>query len=227
MVTLAFFSVATVNAMERTEIKINIISEQLGLSWAGKSCKRSEETIRLLHLYVLVFYLFICSPCPFVRVGTRASVRCGWHQQDPCWESQLAAGPKLCSAQPVGQQRRQKGQEWAFYWLSVFVKLAFDFGFRAHSGWTLHYSLTWLLIFMTSCVMHTFLFLSQPLMCFAVESLYTALKNIDRADIVTSLEGQVPQPAPGSIEEGACRLGDRDSTLLSPSVINGKTTQTH
>lgn len=57
----------------------------------------------------------------------------------------------------------------------------------------------------------------------SVESLYTALKNIDRADIVTSLEA--PQPAPGSLEEGACRLSD--STLLSPSVINGKTTQTH
>uniref|UniRef100_A0A669C197 Ankyrin 1 n=1 Tax=Oreochromis niloticus TaxID=8128 RepID=A0A669C197_ORENI len=55
-----------------------------------------------------------------------------------------------------------------------------------------------------------------------MESLYIALKNIDRADIVTSLEGQAPQPAPGSSEEGACRLGDRDSTLLSPSVINGK-----
>lgn len=27
----------TVNAMERTEIKINIIAEQLGLSWAGES----------------------------------------------------------------------------------------------------------------------------------------------------------------------------------------------
>uniref|UniRef100_A0AAX7V8C2 ZU5 domain-containing protein n=1 Tax=Astatotilapia calliptera TaxID=8154 RepID=A0AAX7V8C2_ASTCA len=58
-------------------------------------------------------------------------------------------------------------------------------------------------------------------LCLSVESLYFALKNIDRADIVTSLEGQAPQPAPGSSEEGACRLGDRDSTLLSPSVING------
>uniref|UniRef100_A0A4W6C3C4 Ankyrin-1 n=1 Tax=Lates calcarifer TaxID=8187 RepID=A0A4W6C3C4_LATCA len=58
-----------------------------------------------------------------------------------------------------------------------------------------------------------------------MESLYTALKNIDRADIVTSLEGQAPQPLPGSSEEGACRLSDRDSTLLSPSVLNGKTHQ--
>uniref|UniRef100_A0A7N6C1I7 ZU5 domain-containing protein n=1 Tax=Anabas testudineus TaxID=64144 RepID=A0A7N6C1I7_ANATE len=54
-----------------------------------------------------------------------------------------------------------------------------------------------------------------------VESLYTALRNIDRADIVTSLEGPAPQPAPGSLEEGACRPSDRDSTLLSPSAING------
>uniref|UniRef100_A0A3B3XLE8 Ankyrin 1, erythrocytic b n=1 Tax=Poecilia mexicana TaxID=48701 RepID=A0A3B3XLE8_9TELE len=54
----------------------------------------------------------------------------------------------------------------------------------------------------------------------AKESLYTALKNIDRADIVSSLEGQAPQQGPGLSEEGACRLADRDSTLLSPSVIN-------
>uniref|UniRef100_A0A3Q2XGV1 Ankyrin 1 n=1 Tax=Hippocampus comes TaxID=109280 RepID=A0A3Q2XGV1_HIPCM len=54
----------------------------------------------------------------------------------------------------------------------------------------------------------------------AKESLYTALKNIDRADIVSSLEAQATQLAPGSSEEGACRLGDRDSTLLSPSTIN-------
>uniref|UniRef100_A0A8C7ZTU1 Ankyrin 1, erythrocytic b n=1 Tax=Oryzias sinensis TaxID=183150 RepID=A0A8C7ZTU1_9TELE len=54
-----------------------------------------------------------------------------------------------------------------------------------------------------------------------VESLYTALRNIDRADIVASLEGQPPPAGPESLEEGACRLSDRDSTLLSPSVING------
>ncbi|XP_015240103.1 PREDICTED: ankyrin-1 [Cyprinodon variegatus] len=54
-----------------------------------------------------------------------------------------------------------------------------------------------------------------------MESLYTALKNIDRADIVSSLEGQPPQQGPGMSEEGACRLADRDSTLLSPSVLNG------
>lgn len=57
-----------------------------------------------------------------------------------------------------------------------------------------------------------------------MESLYAALKNIDRADIVTSLEA--PQPGAGPLEEGACRLSERDSTLLSPSVINGKTTPT-
>lgn len=64
---------------------------------------------------------------------------------------------------------------------------------------------------------------SPPCVSLSVESLYTALKNIDRADIVTSLEGQAPQPVPGYPEEGACRLGSRDSTLLSPSVLNGKT----
>lgn len=55
-----------------------------------------------------------------------------------------------------------------------------------------------------------------------MESLCTALKNIDRADIVTALEA--PQPSACSSEEGACRLSNRDSALLSPSFINGKHT---
>lgn len=55
-----------------------------------------------------------------------------------------------------------------------------------------------------------------------VDTLCTALKNIDRADVVAALEAA--QPAACSSEEGACRLSDRDSTLLSPSVINGKHT---
>ncbi|XP_030626149.1 ankyrin-1 [Chanos chanos] len=50
-----------------------------------------------------------------------------------------------------------------------------------------------------------------------MECLYGALKNIDRSDIVKSLEVQAPQAVPETVEEGACR----DSTLLSPSVING------
>lgn len=54
----------------------------------------------------------------------------------------------------------------------------------------------------------------------AVESLHAALRNIDRADIVASLEAP-----PTTLDEGACRLSDRDSALLSPSVLNGKTTQ--
>lgn len=53
-----------------------------------------------------------------------------------------------------------------------------------------------------------------------MESLCTALKNIDRADIVTALEA----PPTACSEEGACRLSNRDSTLLSPSIINGKHT---
>lgn len=38
-----FLFLVTVNAMERTEIKINIISEQLGLSWAGKQSKNNTR----------------------------------------------------------------------------------------------------------------------------------------------------------------------------------------
>ncbi|XP_058271338.1 ankyrin-1 isoform X1 [Hemibagrus wyckioides] len=54
-----------------------------------------------------------------------------------------------------------------------------------------------------------------------VENLYGALRNIDRSDIVKSLEDPVPQAIPEAGEEGACRLAERDSTLLSPSVVNG------
>ncbi|XP_046723597.1 ankyrin-1 isoform X2 [Silurus meridionalis] len=55
-----------------------------------------------------------------------------------------------------------------------------------------------------------------------VENLYGALKNIDRSDIVKSLEDPVPQAIPEAGMEGACRLAERDSTLLSPSVVNGQ-----
>uniref|UniRef100_A0A8C2GMS0 Ankyrin 1, erythrocytic b n=1 Tax=Cyprinus carpio TaxID=7962 RepID=A0A8C2GMS0_CYPCA len=55
----------------------------------------------------------------------------------------------------------------------------------------------------------------------SVENLHGALKNIDRADIVKFLEAQAPQVLPEAAEEGACRLADRDSALLSPSVVNG------
>uniref|UniRef100_A0A8C4ELE3 Ankyrin-1 n=1 Tax=Dicentrarchus labrax TaxID=13489 RepID=A0A8C4ELE3_DICLA len=124
--------VATVNAMERTEIKINIISEQLGLSWA--------ELARELQFGV--------DDINRIRVENPNSL--------------LDQSSALLSLWASREGRRAK-----------------------------------------------------------MESLYTALKNIDRADIVTSLEGQAPQLAPGSLEEGACRLSDRDSSLLSPSVLNG------
>ncbi|XP_050928798.1 ankyrin-1 isoform X6 [Lates calcarifer] len=124
--------VATVNAMERTEIKINIISEQLGLSWA--------ELARELQFGV--------DDINRIRVENPNSL--------------LDQSSALLNLWASREGKRAK-----------------------------------------------------------MESLYTALKNIDRADIVTSLEGQAPQPLPGSSEEGACRLSDRDSTLLSPSVLNG------
>ncbi|XP_066570422.1 ankyrin-1a isoform X3 [Amia ocellicauda] len=50
-----------------------------------------------------------------------------------------------------------------------------------------------------------------------MESLYAALKSIDRADIVNMLEGSGPQPRPG---KDSRRYGDRDH-LLSPSMTNG------
>uniref|UniRef100_A0A7N6A439 Ankyrin-1 n=1 Tax=Anabas testudineus TaxID=64144 RepID=A0A7N6A439_ANATE len=125
-------SVATVNAMERTEIKINIIAEQLGLSWA--------ELARELQFGV--------DDINRIRVENPNSL--------------LDQSSALLNLWASREGKRAK-----------------------------------------------------------MESLYTALRNIDRADIVTSLEGPAPQPAPGSLEEGACRPSDRDSTLLSPSAING------
>uniref|UniRef100_A0A3Q3JE87 Death domain-containing protein n=1 Tax=Monopterus albus TaxID=43700 RepID=A0A3Q3JE87_MONAL len=128
-----FLSLAAVNAMERTEIKINIIAEQLGLSWA--------ELARELQFGV--------DDINRIRVENPNSL--------------LDQSSALLSLWASREGKRAKSD------------------------------------------------------------LYTALKNIDRADIVTSLEGQAAQPAPGSSEEGACRLSDRDPTMLSPSVINGKT----
>ncbi|XP_019713471.1 ankyrin-1-like [Hippocampus comes] len=124
-------SLATVNAMERTEVKINIISEQLGLSWA--------ELARELQFGV--------DDINRIRVENPNSL--------------LDQSLALLNLWVAREGKRAK-----------------------------------------------------------MESLYTALKNIDRADIVSSLEAQATQLAPGSSEEGACRLGDRDSTLLSPSTIN-------
>nr|XP_054600849.1 ankyrin-1 isoform X3 [Nothobranchius furzeri] len=124
--------VATVNAIERAEIKINLVSEQLGLSWA--------ELARELHFGV--------DDINRIRVENPNSL--------------LDQSSALLNLWVSREGKRAK-----------------------------------------------------------MESLYTALKNIDRADIITSLEGSAPEPGPGSSEEGACRLGDHDSTMLSPSVING------
>uniref|UniRef100_A0A8D3AYZ2 Ankyrin 1, erythrocytic a n=1 Tax=Scophthalmus maximus TaxID=52904 RepID=A0A8D3AYZ2_SCOMX len=53
-----------------------------------------------------------------------------------------------------------------------------------------------------------------------MESLYTALKSIDRMDIVTMLEGQPPQPArQGSRDFSRRRHTERDH--LSPGITNG------
>ncbi|XP_075885249.1 uncharacterized protein LOC142890238 isoform X2 [Nelusetta ayraudi] len=118
--------VAAVNAMERTETKINIISEQLGLSWA--------ELARELHFGV--------DDINRIRVENPNSL--------------LDQSSALLSLWASREGKRAK-----------------------------------------------------------MESLHAALRNIDRADIVASLEAP-----PTSLDEGACRLSDRDSALLSPSVLN-------
>ncbi|XP_071219201.1 ankyrin-1-like isoform X7 [Salvelinus alpinus] len=123
---------ATVNAMERTELKISLISEQLGLSWA--------ELARELHFGV--------DDINRIRVENPNSL--------------LDQSSALLNLWAGREGKRAK-----------------------------------------------------------MESIYVALKNIDRSDIVSSVEGQ-PQAGAGASEEGACRLVDHDSTLLSPSVINGQ-----
>eukprot|EP00063_Salmo_salar_P009487 XP_013984322.1 PREDICTED: ankyrin-1-like isoform X5 [Salmo salar] len=121
---------ATVNAMERTELKISLISEQLGLSWA--------ELARELHFGV--------DDINRIRVENPNSL--------------LDQSSALLNLWAGREGKRAK-----------------------------------------------------------MESIYVALKNIDRSDIVSSVEGQ-PQAGAGASEEGACRLVDHDSTLLSPSIIN-------
>uniref|UniRef100_A0A4W5RID7 Ankyrin-1 n=1 Tax=Hucho hucho TaxID=62062 RepID=A0A4W5RID7_9TELE len=54
-----------------------------------------------------------------------------------------------------------------------------------------------------------------------MESLYTALKNIDRMDIVNMLEGQGPQPAGRQAREPS-RRRHNESDHISPSLTNGK-----
>uniref|UniRef100_A0A8C8CNF0 Ankyrin-1-like n=1 Tax=Oncorhynchus tshawytscha TaxID=74940 RepID=A0A8C8CNF0_ONCTS len=120
-----------VNAMERTELKISLISEQLGLSWA--------ELARELHFGV--------DDINRIRVENPNSL--------------LDQSSALLNLWAGREGKRAK-----------------------------------------------------------MESVYGALKNIDRSDIVSSVESQ-PQAEAGASEDGACRLADSDSTLLSPSVING------
>ncbi|KAL2099761.1 hypothetical protein ACEWY4_004155 [Coilia grayii] len=123
---------ATVNAMERTELKISLIAEQLGLSWA--------ELARELQFGV--------DDINRIRVENPNSL--------------LDQSSALLSLWACREGKRAK-----------------------------------------------------------MENLYGALKNIDRTDIVKALEIQAPQVIPKCMEEGASRLSDRDSSLLSPSVING------
>ncbi|CAL8281122.1 unnamed protein product [Gadus morhua 'NCC'] len=125
-------AVASVNVIERTELKINLISEQLGLSWA--------ELAREL--------LFSVDEINRIRVDHPNSL-----------------------------------QDQSSALLSLWVNRE---GKRAK-----------------------------------MESLYGALRIIERGDIVSSLESQAQTLAPRAPEHGAGRLVEHDSSLLSPSV-NGQ-----
>ncbi|XP_056444485.1 ankyrin-1 [Gadus chalcogrammus] len=122
-------AVASVNVIERTELKINLISEQLGLSWA--------ELAREL--------LFSVDEINRIRVDHPNSL-----------------------------------QDQSSALLSLWVNRE---GKRAK-----------------------------------MESLYGALRIIERGDIVSSLESQAQTLAPRAPEHGAGRLVEHDSSLLSPSV---------
>ncbi|XP_061119227.1 ankyrin-1-like isoform X1 [Conger conger] len=124
-------ALASLNAMERTEIKISLISEQLGLSWA--------ELARELQ--------FSVDDINRIRVENPNSL--------------LDQSSALLNLWATREGKRAK-----------------------------------------------------------MESLYGALRNIDRTDIVSSLEGQGSQPGAGLLEAGAQRCADRDH--LAPSVINGQ-----
>ncbi|XP_071259225.1 ankyrin-1-like isoform X11 [Salvelinus alpinus] len=59
-----------------------------------------------------------------------------------------------------------------------------------------------------------------------MESLYTALKSIDRMDIVNMLEGQGPQPAGRQAREPS-RHRHNESDHISPSLTNGQQQRVH
>ncbi|KAJ8401997.1 hypothetical protein AAFF_G00372320 [Aldrovandia affinis] len=123
-------ALASLNAMERTELKISLISEQLGLSWA--------ELARELQ--------FSVDDINRIRVENPNSL--------------LDQSSTLLNLWATREGKRAK-----------------------------------------------------------MESLYGALRNIDRVDIVSSLEGQGSQLGATCLEEVPQRHTDRDH--LSPSVING------
>lgn len=64
------------------------------------------------------------------------------------------------------------------------------------------------------------LFWTRPIHASAVESLYMALKSIDRMDIVSMLEGQPPQPARPGSRDPSRRRHEREH--LSPGMTNGE-----
>lgn len=167
--------------MERTEVKINTISEQLGLSWAGERLETPSAPSAGPDPLRASFLQSWPASCTSVWMTSTGSV---WRIQIPCW----TRAPLCSTCGPpgrAGEPRVSPGRPG-----SVRVEPV------------------------DSCAAADVFLL--------VETLCTALKNIDRADIVTALEAA--QPTACSSEEGACCLSNRNSTLLSPSIINGKHT---
>lgn len=109
-------------------------------------------------------------------------------------------------------------------------------GKRAKSEWQsssialgFYHHLMFLLMLIFSCLTQSLFLLGEHLFLFplhlclhlSVESLYAALKSIDRMDIVNMLEGQPPQPArQGSRDLSRRRHNEREH--LSPGMTNGE-----
>lgn len=110
---------AAVNAMERTEIKINIISEQLGLSWAGQCREAALHPLRLHlttphhpHPSVPQSWPASCSSVSTTSTGSawRTPIRC-WTRVllcSACGSAGKANGPRVSTDTSVSEVSVQK-----------------------------------------------------------------------------------------------------------------------
>lgn len=125
-----------------------------------------------------------------------------WRIQTHCW----SRAPHCSTCGPLSRARGQRVSKSKFavdicHFTSLKATLLWFL--ETHPSSSFFHACRWLLFFT------------------AVESLYTALKSIDRMDIINMLEGQPPQPVrQGSRDVNRRRHSERDH--LSPGMTNGK-----